>query len=128
MSDFTPILYMKTSCPHCMKLGAFLVEAGIWDRFEIRGFFEGDENEAAIRAELTAQFEKASFPTLQHAPGEYMKESEDIIALFADELGLDPANMSYYQYMIGGPFRRMRSSFRLMMEMRKEMEAAQAKG
>ncbi len=122
MSDFKPVLYMKTSCPWCMRLAAFLVEAGIWDRFEFRNFYEGDENEAAIRAEVAEHFEKASFPTLQYEPGKYMIESGDIIAKYADELGLDPENMPFYQYFMNGPMRRNRETFQELMRLRKEVE------
>ncbi len=126
MPEFKPVLYMKISCPWCLRLAAFLSEAGIWDRFEIRGFYEGDENEAAIRAELAEHFEKASFPTLQYEPGKYMIESGDIIARYAEELRLDPDKMSFYQYVVTGPMRRSRETFQEMMRLRKELEGRQA--
>ena len=126
MSEFKPVLYMKISCPFCLKLAAFLVEAGIWDRFEFRNFYEGDENEATIRAELAPHFEKASFPTLQYAPGQYMAESDDIIARYAEELGLDPATMPFYQYIMTGVFRRIRENFMELIRLRKEVQAAGA--
>ena len=122
MPDFKPVLYMKISCPWCLKLAAFLAEAGIWDDFEVRGFYEGDENEAAIRAELAQHYAKASFPTLQYEPGKYMIESGDIIDRYAAKLGLDPEKMSFYQYVLAGPLRANRERMVELMRLRKEVE------
>ena len=126
MSEFTPVLYMKRSCPFCLKLASFLAEAGIWGRFEVRAFFDGDENEQPIRDELAPYFEKVSFPTLQYAPGEYMGHSSDIIAKYAAELGLDPQNMPFVNYVLEGPFRRMGNDFRTIRELTAKLESAEA--
>ena len=38
-----PTLYLKRSCPFCLKLRIFLTEAGLADRFHYTVFDDGDE-------------------------------------------------------------------------------------
>lgn len=121
MSDFKPVLFMKRNCPFCLKLASFLAEAGIWNRFEIRGFYDGEEEEASIRATLAPHFEKVTFPALEYAPGQFMAESDDIIAKYAKELDLTPSQMSYYQYVLAGPVRRMGESFRRIRDLENQL-------
>ncbi|WP_395334925.1 glutathione S-transferase N-terminal domain-containing protein [Novosphingobium sp. BL-8H] len=95
-NDFRPVLYLKATCPHCLKLRIFLLEADLLDRFEQRMFAQGDENEAAIRAELAPHFEKVTFPTVQYAPGKYMNDSDAIIAHYADAETIDHADLPIF--------------------------------
>ncbi len=95
-NDFRPVLYLKSTCPHCLKLRIFLLEADLLDRFEQRIFTAGDENEAAIRAELAPHFEKVTFPTVQYAPGQYMNDSDAIIAHYADVETIDRAHLPIF--------------------------------
>jgi len=102
MTDFRPVLYLKATCPFCLKLRIFLLEAGLLDRFEQRIFAEGDENEAAIRAELAGHFDKVTFPTVQHAPGAFLNDSDAIIAHYAKDAGIDPAGLPIFTAYAGG--------------------------
>ena len=112
MTDpFKPVLYMKLSCPFCLKVAAFLAEAGLWSRLELRAFWPGDEREQGIRDELTPHLETVSFPALQLAPGEFMNESDAIIAHFAGEAGMSPETMPFLRYVVDGPVRRLREQF-----------------
>lgn len=95
-NDFRPVLYLKATCPHCLKLRIFLLEADLLDRFEQRIFAAGDENEAAIRAELAPHFEKVTFPTVQYAPGKYMNDSDAIIAHYAEAETIDRADLPIF--------------------------------
>lgn len=124
MSGFKPVLYLKSSCPFCLKVAAFLSSAGVLDTLEIRDFWPEDERELAIRDELAPHFEKVSFPTLQYAPGEFMNESDAIIERYANQLGLDPDAMSFYQYVLRGPLRRLREQFRQLQELSQELGRA----
>ncbi|WP_395390984.1 glutathione S-transferase N-terminal domain-containing protein [Novosphingobium sp. BL-8A] len=98
MSDntFRPVLYLKATCPHCLKLRIFLLEADLLDQFEQRVFAAGDANEAAIREELAPHFEKVTFPTVQYAPGEYMNDSDAIIAHYAEAETIDRADLPIF--------------------------------
>ncbi|WP_260922775.1 glutathione S-transferase N-terminal domain-containing protein [Novosphingobium sp. 9] len=112
MTDtFHAVLYLKAACPHCLKLRIFLLEAGLMERFDMRVFTPGDDNETDMRAELAPWFEKVTFPTVQHTPGAFMNESDAIIALYAQEAGLDPARLpTFVDYTQGvlPKYQRMR--------------------
>ena len=67
--NFKPILYLKNGCPFCFKLRVFLLDAGLLDRFVLREFSEGSNDEKAIRDELSPYFDKVSFPSAQVTSG-----------------------------------------------------------
>src|SRR3546814_11821128 len=46
-------------------------------------------NEQAVRDELAPHFEKLSFPVVQVAPGQYMKDSDALISHYAAEASID---------------------------------------
>ena len=121
MAEFRPVLYLKSSCPFCLKVAAFLSEAGVFGTLVIREFWADDKEEQALRDELAPHFGKVTFPTLQYAPGRFMNESDAIIARYANELGLDPERMSFYQYVLRGPMRRMREQFSQIQAMNREL-------
>lgn len=121
MTEFTPILYLKSSCPFCLRVTAFLSEAGALGSLTIREFWPGSEQEQALREELAPHFENVTFPTLQYAPGRFMNESDTIIARYADELSLDPEAMPFYQYVLRGPMRRMREQFSEIKALNREL-------
>lgn len=93
---FRPVLYLKSTCPHCLKLRIFLLEAGLLERFDHRIFTQGDDAEAAIRADLSAHFDKVTFPTVQYEPGRFIKDSDAIIAHYAAAAGLNVAGLSVF--------------------------------
>lgn len=121
MTEFTPILYLKSSCPFCLKVAAFLAEAGVFDRFEVREFWPDDEREAAIRDELSPHFKNVSFPALQYAPGEFMNESDAIIDRYAAKLGIDPEGLPFYRYILTGPLRGMREQFAQIRQLNEKL-------
>jgi len=106
-ADFRPIVYLKDRCPWCLKFRLFLLESGLRDDFEFREFVPGDDREAAIREELTPHFAKPSFPTVQIAPGVYMRESDDLIAHYAHAHGIDVAYLPTLDQYIRGPLVRI---------------------
>jgi glutaredoxin 2 len=94
--EFRPVLYFKESCPSCYKVRVFLLEAGILGEFDQREFAVGDERERPIKEELAPHFDKVTFPTVQHGPGKYMRESDDIIAYYAGERGIRSADLHVF--------------------------------
>jgi len=106
-SDFRPVVYLKDTCPWCLKFRLFVLEAGLREHFEFREFVPGDDREAAIREELAPHFAKPSFPTVQIAPGVYMRESDDLIAHYADAYGVDAAALPTLDQYIRGPLVRI---------------------
>ncbi|MEN7538254.1 glutathione S-transferase N-terminal domain-containing protein [Aurantiacibacter flavus] len=111
MAEFAPILYLKSSCPFCLKVATYLASIGEFADMEIRAFWPDDPEDEVIRKELEGKTEKVSFPTLQFAPGEYMIESDAIIERYRQKSGIDPESLPFYQYVINGPMRRMREQF-----------------
>lgn len=120
---FRSVLYLNQQCPFCLKLMIFLTEAGLLKQFEIRKFIRGDAAEQEIRAELAPHFEKVSFPAAQIAPGQYMKDTDALIAHYAKEAGVDPSEMALLNYYVGGVFERMGALFRENMEFKKQLAA-----
>ena len=123
-ASFTPILFLKDKCPFCLKVRLFLLEAGLLGRFDIREFVPGDENEQAIRSELAPHFEKVTFPTVQLAPGEYVNESDAIVARYAAETGLDPRELAAYRWYTDGVMQTLFTLFRENAELKKQLEPA----
>ncbi len=121
MSEFRPVLYLKASCPFCLKVAAFLCEADLLDGCDMREFWPGDEREQPIRAELAAHLETVTLPAMQYAPDAYMTESDAIIQHFAEQSGIDPDALPFFQYVVSGPMRRMREQF---MEIRRLSQEA----
>jgi glutathione S-transferase len=121
MADgFRPVIYLKEKCPFCMKVRIFLLESGLRDSVEIKDFAAGTPREQEIRAEVAPHLEKLSFPAAQVAPGDYMADSDGIIARLAERVGQDPGQMPVLRAYIEGPFQQIMSLFRENMELKKQ--------
>lgn len=116
---FRPILYLKNGCPFCFKLRVFLLDAGLLDRFALREFAEGTDDERSIRDELSPHFEKVSFPAAQVEPGRYQKDSDELIAHFSREADADPTGLGTFQAYVEGPFSLIMSLFRENRDLKK---------
>ena len=101
MTEFVPILYVKKTCPHCFKLRLFLLEAGVADRFELRVFTPGDDDEPTIRAELDPHFDSVTFPTVQLAPGDFLQDSDAIVAHYARAFDIDADTLPLFSIYAG---------------------------
>ena len=86
-------VYLKKTCPFCLKLRIFMTEAGIADRFDFTVFGDGDETHKAVRARMQAAGQEPSFPAAELEPGKLTTGTDDLIARFAREAGVDPATM-----------------------------------
>ena len=119
-SNSGPVLFVLPTCPFCLKLRLFLLEAGMLGGVEVR---EADtpESDAAIRAELAPHFDKATFPTLRLSPGEYLADSDAIIAHFAEPAGLDPESLPTYRAYVHGPLANMKKLFVENMQLKKQL-------
>lgn len=106
-TDFRPVLYLKQYCPFCLKLRLFALEADVRDRLDIRSFAAGSDEESAIRAELEGKAEKISFPMAQLVPGQYMAESDQILAQLSAMFGKDLAELPVFIDYADGAFPQM---------------------
>ena len=120
---FRPTIYLKDKCPFCMKIRIFLLESGLGDQVVVKDFAPGTDAEQEIRAEVSPHFEKVSFPAAQVAPGEYLADSDGIIARLAEGAGQDPAQMPVLQAYLQGPFQSIMTLFRENMELKKQVQA-----
>ena len=108
MSDTAvrPTIYLKKTCPFSLKLFIFLTEAGLADRFERVVFADGDETHQKLRSRMEEQGVKPSFPAAEIAPGKLETGSDELIARFAEDAGVDPAGLPLLQYYSHGVFEK----------------------
>jgi hypothetical protein len=101
-----PRIYLKKTCPYSLKLRIFLAEAGIADKFDLTVFVDGDETHKALRSRMEAQGLEPSFPAAEIESENLTTGSDGLIARFAREAGVDPANLPLLSYYSEGVFRR----------------------
>lgn len=114
-----PVLHVMRECPFCLKVRLFLLEAGLIDRVTVHEFAPGTEEERIIRQELASYFPKVSFPVVQFGDGEYLGESDDIIARFAAQADVEPANLPIFGAYAECILPRMMSLYRDNIELKK---------
>ncbi len=119
---FRPVIYLKDKCPFCMKIRIFLLESGLRDSVEVKTFSPGEPQEQAIRDEVSPHLEKVSFPAAQVAPGEFIADSDGIIARLAEGAGQDPGQMPVLKAYLEGPFQSLMTLFRENMELKKQQQ------
>ena len=83
--------YIKEGCPFSFKFLVFMTEAGLLDDIEIVRVREGDAEYESTKRKLAEHLGKASFPTVEIAPNQYMADSDKLIEHYAKraELRLD---------------------------------------
>lgn len=111
-----PVLFVKHTCPFCLKLRLYLLEAGLLDTVSLRESRTPEEGEA-MRAELAPRLAKVSYPAALFGD-EYMTESDDIIARFAREGGRPPEELPTYQAYVDGPFAQLLALHRESAELK----------
>lgn len=105
-STTRPRIYLKKTCPYCLRLRIFLAEAGIADRFDFTVFADGDDMHKALRARMEAAGQQPGFPAAEIEPGTLTTGSDDLIARFARDAGVDPAALPLLRYYTDGVFGR----------------------
>ena len=121
-NQFIPTVYSKVGCPYCIKLRIFLLEAGLIDRVT---FVEGKtpEEHDQLAEFLTKRVGKASFPTAEISPGDYLPESDDLVNHFASVGGVDPQKLPTFQSFSGGLLPRLQEFYREYTELKKLQQA-----
>lgn len=117
----TPILYVKQGCPFCFKLRLYLLEADLIDQVSIDEFAVGSEAEQQVRATLAPHLEKISFPVAQLSPGQFVADSDALVAHFAQQSGVDPATLPTYQAYIEGPFKTLLALYGENIALKKQL-------
>ncbi|GBG27758.1 Hypothetical Protein FCC1311_039812 [Hondaea fermentalgiana] len=81
-----PTLFLKSTCPFCLKVVVFMSEAGLMDKVKLEK--DSDENRATLQDIIGD--EKLTFPALQLAAGEKpMMDSDGIIDHFVKSEGIN---------------------------------------
>ncbi|MGQ4274102.1 glutaredoxin domain-containing protein [Terrihabitans sp. B22-R8] len=111
-------IYLKKSCPFCLKLRIFLTEAGIADRFDYVEFEDGDATHTALRQQMEEAGQEPSFPAAELEPGKLTPGTDDLIARFAKDTGVDPATLPLLAYYSDGVFKHTIAMFRELRELK----------
>ncbi len=82
-AEFKPKLYVRATCPFCIKLENFFTDKGAYDKIEI---IECDDKLDYYRTFLTEKLgTQATFPTMEIAPDQFMKDSGALMDYYADK-------------------------------------------
>jgi glutaredoxin len=111
-------VYLKKTCPFCLKLRIFATEAGLADRFDFTVFDDGDATHESLRSRMKAAGQEPSFPAAELAPGRLTTGTDDLIARFAHDAGVDPASLPLLRYYSEGVFRRHGEMFRELRQLK----------
>ncbi|MES0152005.1 glutathione S-transferase domain-containing protein [Mesorhizobium sp. M0018] len=117
---FKPIVYLLHGCPFCMKVRVCLLEARLLDQVDIRLVEQGSKEKCQITEKLAAHLPKVGFPTVELTPGQYMTESDEIIAWFAKGAAIDIATLPTFQDYVGGIFKDHISLYRENMRLKQQ--------
>jgi glutaredoxin len=113
-----PNIYLKRTCPFCLKLRIFLTEAGLADRFCYVVFDDGDEPHRALRQRMTDAGQEPSFPAAELTPGKLTTGTDELIARFGSDAGVEPSALPLLQYYSGGVFKTHGAMFRELKALR----------
>jgi glutathione S-transferase len=117
---FKPIIYLLHGCPFCMKLRVFLLEAGLIDRIDIQLVEGGSEDKREVTGKLARHLPKVGFPAAEITQGQYMTDSDAIIAWFAEGAGIDPRTLPTFQDYVGGIFNRHLAMYRENVQLKQQ--------
>lgn len=103
--------YLMSDCPFSFKFLLFMTEAGLLHTIDVKRCDRADEDYQEVRAMLKDKAGKASFPTVEIAPGTYMNDSDGLIAHFAAEHGVSDTKPPVLQFYLDGVFASVNRMF-----------------
>jgi glutaredoxin len=118
MTTPKPMVFLKKTCPYCLKLRIFLTEARIADRFAFTVFEDGDDTHKTLRARMEASGQAPGFPAVEMEQGSLITGTDDLIARFASDAGVDAAALPLLSYYSEGVFRRHVEMFRELKQLK----------
>jgi glutaredoxin len=119
MNASAPVkVYLKKTCPYCLKLMIFLTEAGIAGRADFIVFADGDEMHKSLRSRMQAAGQEPSFPAAELEPGKLSTGTDALIAHFAKDAGIDPAALPLLSYYSEGVFQKYGEMFRELRQLK----------
>jgi glutathione S-transferase len=114
-----PTLFLKRSCPHCLRAFIFLVESGISDQVNLTVFDHGSDMHARLRADMSDAGIRPSFPALQDGDAGWTADSGEIIAHLAhrfEQRPMDSGLLHYYENGLYNRYQEMRQENRALKE------------
>ena len=111
-------VYLKKTCPFCLKLRIFLTEAGLSDQFAFTVFADGDSTHQSLRSRMEAAGQEPSFPAAELEPGELSTGTDALIARFAKDAAVDPATLPLLGYYSEGVFQKYSEMFRELRQLK----------
>ena len=111
-------IYLKKTCPFCLKLRIFLTEAGLADRMDFVVFSDGDETHQSLRSRMQAAGQEPSFPAAELEPGKLSTGTDQLIAHFANQAGVKPETLPLLNYYSEGVFPRYGEMFRELRQLK----------
>lgn len=117
----TPVVYLKRGCPFCMKVRLFLLEANLLSRVELRAFDTDTDEERSIGQELSAHFDKVTYPAVKLSQDTYINGSDDIVALFAKQWDINLSALDTFQDYSHGVFEHLIRLFQENMTLKSKL-------
>src|SRR5262245_47420938 len=113
MNSNAPVkVYLKKTCPYCLKLRIFLTEAAIAGDADFVVFMEGDATHQSLRSRMQAAGQEPGFPAAELEPGRLFTGTDALITHFAQVAGIDPAGLPLLSYYSEGVFQKYSEMFR----------------
>lgn len=119
-----PKAYVLNSCPFCFKLVLFLTEANLLDKLELVVLDPEADDFGATKQALVERAGKAlSFPCIETEPNEFKTETDHIIAMFAQQYGVDEQALPTLDYYQAGLMKKFIALFMENRELKQQLEA-----
>jgi len=95
-TEFKPKLFVRVTCPFCIRLENFFEQAGLLDKIEIvecdtKGTDELNRYRTVLSDKLGKQ---ATFPTMEIAPDQFMSDSGALMAYYSGLYNIEPKPMA----------------------------------
>jgi len=115
MAAFKAQAHVKTNCPFSFKFRLFVTEAGLEDHVAFNVLDVLAPGHGADKAALRDRIGHAhTFPVVEIAPGEFMDDSDALIAYFAKAHGIDTAKLATLAFYRDGLFPTFLEMFRIL--------------
>jgi glutaredoxin 2 len=117
--SFVPTAYLKQGCPFSFKFLLFMTEAGLLDQIQVEELIQGEARFEEVKELLNDKLGKATFPSVQIEDGVFMNETDDLIAHFAKQNGINIDELQVVPFYSRGVFQHLG---KLFMENKKYKE------
>ena len=115
MPDFKPKAYVKTNCPFSFKVRLFAVEAGLADQIDFVELDVDAAGHAKDKMDLRNRIGRAhTFPVAEIADGQFLEDSDALIAHFAKRHGVDETQMAALNFYRNGLFETFLEMFHIL--------------